>query len=179
MGPFREGSVPSFASERGGGAEPPKQGSTREQRTTGAPWCRLRGICGATSMAGRGKTSDKYDAPEKEERKTANFRLGGSTLDNTRFDPSVEWCEARVTKPFGELFMSVLAEACSRGDHESVRRHLKEIQQGEAIGSGANMEAELTAVDDWAGSSSLHWAAYSGERCGARPPRPARQLMFS
>ena len=42
----------------------------------------------------------------------------------------IDWCSGYVTKPFGELCMSVLAEACSRGDHSAVEGQLQRMREG-------------------------------------------------
>ena len=56
-----------------------------------------------------------------------------------------------------ELQMTDLLEACARGFPGDVSEMLDSIEEsGEAA-----MTAELAAVDDWAGSSPLHWAAYA------------------
>ena len=73
----------------------------------------------------------------------------------------VRWLKRPVTKPFtlrrhlpGELKMSALAEACSRGDTEEVRELLEKVPPDA-------MARELQARDDWAGSSPLHWACFA------------------
>jgi hypothetical protein len=57
--------------------------------------------------------------------------------------------------PFGELRVTPLMKACADGDLELVHRILEEIDRDV-------LPAELSAVDHWAESSCLHWAAYSG-----------------
>ena len=72
----------------------------------------------------------------------------------------VGWLPDLVDLPFGRLKMTALAEACTRGIAEEVEQRLASIP-------AAAMAKELEAVDDWAGSSPLHWAAFSasGARC--------------
>ena len=58
--------------------------------------------------------------------------------------------------PFGIIMMPPLMKACAEGNGELVRHLLHEI-------SAEALEFEIVrARDDWAGSSCLHWAAYSG-----------------
>ena len=53
--------------------------------------------------------------------------------------------------------MTVLMHACATGNHDRVRQCLL------SVGSDSRaLQLELTAVDDWAGSTPLHWAAFSG-----------------
>ena len=59
---------------------------------------------------------------------------------------------------FGEIQMTPIAKACADGQLERAKE-LLEIEQGK--GEEALM-AQLDAVDDWAGSTPLHWAAYAG-----------------
>ena len=56
--------------------------------------------------------------------------------------------------------MTVLAEACSRGREDQVAWHLSRIPKDA-------LAEELRAVDDWAGSTPLHWAAFAptGAEC--------------
>ena len=63
--------------------------------------------------------------------------------------------------PFGRLMMTSMLAACARGDTDTVLEVLRETR---AAHGAAGVEAELAAVDDWAGSSPMHWAAYSGSR---------------
>ena len=66
--------------------------------------------------------------------------------------------KTRYTMPFGDLAMTTLMHACATGSFEKVRASLDSFHsQPEALA------LELAAVDDWAGSSPLHWAAYSGD----------------
>ena len=55
--------------------------------------------------------------------------------------------------------------ACATGNSERVRQCLESLQ-GESADQRRALELELTATDDWAGSSPLHWAAFSGNACG-------------
>ena len=57
--------------------------------------------------------------------------------------------------------MTVLMHACATGNSERVRQCLESLQ-GESADQKEALELELTATDDWAGSSPLHWAAFSG-----------------
>ena len=57
--------------------------------------------------------------------------------------------------PFGELRVTPLMKACADGDLELVHRILEKIDRDV-------LPSELSAVDHWAESSCLHWAAYSG-----------------
>ena len=63
------------------------------------------------------------------------------------------WCKIGT---FGHIRVTPLMKACVEGDLESVLSLLGEI---EALGT---MGAELSAGDDWWGSSPLHWAGYAG-----------------
>ena len=69
--------------------------------------------------------------------------------------------KSRYTMPFGDLSMTVLMHACATGNSERVRQCLESLQ-GESADQTEALELELTATDDWAGSSPLHWAAFSG-----------------
>ena len=55
----------------------------------------------------------------------------------------------------GAVMMTPLMKACCKGVIAKVREELKNIKAKE-------LYAELHARDDWAGSTVLHWAAYSG-----------------
>ena len=64
----------------------------------------------------------------------------------------------QVLLPFGLLRMTTLLESCARGEEARVAAELERFKGlGQAV-----LEAELTATDDWASSSPLHWAAYAG-----------------
>jgi len=81
------------------------------------------------------------------------------------YEDGVRWLRHPVSKPFGKLRMSALAEACSRGSVEEVRDLLEDVMRRED--AAESMAAELKAQDDWAGSSPLHWAAFAerGAEC--------------
>ena len=57
--------------------------------------------------------------------------------------------------PFGHLCVTPLMRACAKGDQAAVAEELAAIDP-EQLGS------ELGAGDDWAVSTPLHWASYSG-----------------
>jgi ankyrin repeat protein len=83
------------------------------------------------------------------------------TLMEIEVDASgVGWLKHKVSKPFGRLRMTALAEACSRGRDDQVAWHLSHISEDA-------LAEELRAVDDWAGSSPLHWASFAvtGTEC--------------
>ena len=61
-----------------------------------------------------------------------------------------------VRLPFGNLRMTALLEACARAKEQEVMEALA------AASAAGGLELELSTVDDWAGSSPLHWAAYAG-----------------
>lgn len=63
----------------------------------------------------------------------------------------------RYTMPFGDLNMSELMHACATGNHVRVAQRINELHS-----DGSALQEELSVVDDWAGSTPLHWAAYSG-----------------
>ena len=54
--------------------------------------------------------------------------------------------------PFGRIRMTLLIKACAEGDLNAVLHAAKDMPPS----------ALLKDRDDWAGSSALHWAAYSG-----------------
>ena len=63
----------------------------------------------------------------------------------------------RFRMPFGDIQMTVLMHACATGNAERVRVCL------DAIGTDQDvLTEELTATDDWASSTPLHWAAFGG-----------------
>jgi hypothetical protein len=64
---------------------------------------------------------------------------------------------ARYTMPFGDLAMTTLMHACATGSLEKVRSILDHLRSDASV-----LALELAAGDDWAGSTPLHWAAYSG-----------------
>ena len=55
-----------------------------------------------------------------------------------------------------ELQMTDLLEACARGFPGDVAENLESIKDD---GGEEAIKLELSATDDWAGSSPLHWAA--------------------
>ena len=57
-----------------------------------------------------------------------------------------------------ELRMTELLEVCARGFADDCESALEQIQ---SHGGEHALESELSAVDDWAGSSPLHWSAYA------------------
>ena len=59
----------------------------------------------------------------------------------------------QVSLPFGLLRMTMLLESCARGEEVLVKAELARIK---GLGQEA-LDAELTATDDWASSSPLHW----------------------
>ena len=61
--------------------------------------------------------------------------------------------------PFGDLSMTVLMHACATGNRERERQCLQDLRGEE---NREALELELTAADDWAGSTPLHWAAFAG-----------------
>ena len=58
-----------------------------------------------------------------------------------------------------DLQMTGLLEACARGFDGDVGQVIEQIR-GDESGQDA-LDVELATVDDWAGSSPLHWAAYA------------------
>lgn len=75
----------------------------------------------------------------------------------------------RYTMPFGDLNMTELMHACATGNVARVRQRLTELYEHEQQCDGDEsaeafdfLEEELAVVDDWAGSTPLHWSAYSG-----------------
>ena len=63
----------------------------------------------------------------------------------------------KVKMPFGEIQMTRLMKACAKGDLETVVEELRELAE-----VPERLRSELLVGDEWAGSSPLHWAAYSG-----------------
>lgn len=57
--------------------------------------------------------------------------------------------------PFGNLRVTPLMKACAAGDVDEALKELEAIDPTE-------LASELSAGDDWAGSSPLHWASYAG-----------------
>ena len=59
----------------------------------------------------------------------------------------------------GKMEMSALMHACFLGDLTAAQQAFKDIERR---GHRTLLEAELRRRDSWAGSTPLHWAAYSG-----------------
>ena len=76
----------------------------------------------------------------------------GSSVGHT-----LQWHQ--VSLPFGMLQMTMLLDSCARGEEARVEAELERLEE---VGGKAVLEAELAATDDWASSTPLHWAAYSG-----------------
>ena len=64
----------------------------------------------------------------------------------------------KYTMPFGDLNMTTLMHACATGNLPRMSERIDELV---SMGN-ESLEEELLVVDDWAGSTPLHWAAYSG-----------------
>ena len=67
--------------------------------------------------------------------------------------------KTRYTMPFGDLAMTQLMHACATANFDKVKL-LIDAFEPEALA------LELAAVDDWAGSTPLHWAACTRARAG-------------
>lgn len=76
-----------------------------------------------------------------------------ASADSSESAPSLVPCET----PFGILQMTRLLKACAEGSLERVVHALEHLESG-----GGDLEEALVESDDWAGSTALHWAAYSG-----------------
>ena len=71
-----------------------------------------------------------------------------------------------VVMRFGRVGMTPLLAECAKGNAARVGELLAEF----ASNGDEAPQAELTAVDDWAGSTALHWAAYKDSSTGKCNP---------
>ncbi|KAL1518651.1 hypothetical protein AB1Y20_002939 [Prymnesium parvum] len=119
--------------------------------------CSLRGSLRNTPPFGRAITPP----PTADQSRKSDQKHSASYEEFTFDQDGVMWLSKLVVLPFGRLKMTSLAEACTRGNAHDVEQLLSRI------GTPETLAKELAACDDWAGSTPLHWAAFSrdGERC--------------
>ena len=86
----------------------------------------------------------------------ALFTVFSSYFAMAASEPGYSLSYRTVRLPFGDLRMTALLECCARGLVQELAREL------EAARHAGGLSVELAVVDDWAGSSPLHWAAYAG-----------------
>ena len=75
------------------------------------------------------------------------------------------WELVQISPAIGDIPMTRLMKACAKDQLEVVQAVLSDLLQQDNI---SVLAAELQAKDSWAGSSPLHWAAFSGNPAIAR-----------